>query len=179
MKRLLLVLLMVVFLPACGEKQLRKTLIAFEESTIVFPKTLLLLKQGRLTDSTLVNNSYRFIIYIPPTECSTCRINHLSEDAELFELASQCLFDLCVIFSPEQEELPSLINDLNLLSYDYPIWLDSQSEFYQTNSPSIPSDQRFHYFLIDSEGHPVLVGNPARSPKIKNLLINLLHYEEK
>lgn len=64
-----------------------------------------------------------------------------------------------------------IISDL-----DIPIYVDVNKAF-QKQNPSIPRDMRFHYFLLDNDGKPLLIGNPITSDKscvyYKRLLINI------
>ena len=167
-------------LPSCGEKQqLRKALREFQAATITFPDKLSILENGHIKDSITLQGGPRFVVYVSPEDCSSCRALHLADDSNLFDFAKKQSLDLYIVFSTNPEDITSVLNDLILASHLYPLWIDSQGEFSRNNSAVIPNDKRFHYFLLDPKGHPVVVGNPAHSDMIKSLIINFLNHEEK
>lgn len=164
--------------PACGEKQqLRKALRDFQAATITFPDKMLVMENGIPRDSIIRQTGYRFIVYTAPDECSSCRIQHISEDEDLFKFAREEGLDLYVIFSYDSEEDSAFFRELALASHLRPLWVDTQGEFFQMNESVIPKDPRFHYFLLTPDGHPVIVGNPANNNVIKKLIFNFFNYE--
>ena len=72
------------------------------------------------------------------------------------------------IFSPSVEEYDEVLKNLIYRDFEYPVYIDFSGSFRQKND-CIPKDCLFHNFLIDSNGHPVFVGNPIASDDLWNL----------
>ena len=43
-------------------------------------------------------------------------------------------------------------------------------------NPHIPSERRFHTFLLDNNNNVILIGDPTKNRKIKNMIYNTLQY---
>lgn len=78
------------------------------------------------------------------------------------------------IFSPDEGELDNVMRQLIISDLDIPIYVDVNKAF-QKQNPSIQRDMRFHYFLLDNDGKPLLIGNPITSDKIMRLLQTLTY----
>lgn len=131
---------------------------------------------GHPQDSIIGKGSWRIVVYIDFSECSLCRINHLSDDAGIVELSESFGVPLYIILSPLPEEQQDVIKAIRDNPNIFPIWLDNQSSFAQMNEAVIPRDTRFHYFLLDEQGKVRVVGNPSCNEKIKELYINSLMF---
>lgn len=53
-------------------------------------------------------------------------------------------------------------------NFDYPILIDTLGEFERLN-PHLPKNQALHTFLLDENNRVILVGNPLRNKKIKEM----------
>ena len=75
-----------------------------------------------------------------------------------------------------QLEYDGAMVDLMRLNYPYALYVDIDGSFEKAN-PGLPDDKRFHSFLLDRDGHPVFIGNPAASEQLwmlfKEVLANL------
>lgn len=61
-------------------------------------------------------------------------------------------------------------------NFDYPILIDTLGEFERLN-PHLPKNQALHTFLLDENNRVILVGNPLRNKKIKEMFYKIV--EEK
>lgn len=52
--------------------------------------------------------------------------------------------------------------------------VDVNGSFMHSN-PSIPSESRYHCFLIDENGHPFFVGNPLAGDRIRSVFFSVLN----
>lgn len=73
-----------------------------------------------------------------------------------------------IIFSPRQDDYDSVVEELMIHDFPFPIYIDFNGEFRKQNY-FIPSDRRFHSFLLDGSGHPVFIGNPIASDSMSSL----------
>jgi hypothetical protein len=72
------------------------------------------------------------------------------------------------VFSPPCAKIDEVIRTLDVWEFDYPLLLDGSGAFSAAN-PHIPTDNRFHTFLIDKNGKVVLVGDPVNNPALWEL----------
>lgn len=155
---------------SCTDRQKVKSLmIDFMKSQIVIPNDLELIYEGKVSKSDLTSlKPNKFIIYYDSLDCSSCRISHLVENYPLYEMADSCGFSLITIFSPRANEVEDVRLQLMLTHSPIPIYLDANASFRRQNS-SIPSDMRFHNFLVSLDNRPSFVGNPLASDELYEL----------
>ncbi len=159
---------------SCSEKlSIRHRLHRFESSIISFPDKLVKHEDNN-TYPQSIPKGYRLILYVSPEECSSCYINQLNDNIELFQLGDSLGFTTMVILSPLEEDVEKTISYLIKSKPSFPVWIDTDGSFRRLNQ-HIPQDIRFHSFLIDERGRPVLVGNPLYDT-FRNLLISSLNY---
>ena len=88
-------------------------------------------------------------------------------------MADTCEFSVMTIFSPKNEDLEEVKFQLSLANHQEHIYVDTYGTFSILNQ-CIPSDQRFHSFLLDDIGKPVFVGNPLVNTKLMEVFIKTL-----
>jgi len=172
MRNIVLVLLAcasVVVSISCSNKQIiRQTLRRFEKTTIYFPSYMLVSRGGKMELSP-VPEGFKYVIYISPKDCSTCEISHLAENEVIFNLGNKYNFNTLIIVSPSDESLEQTEWLIASRESDFPIWYDKDFSFRINNKGAIPEDKRFHRFLVNPDGVPVLIGN-LQNVKIQELL---------
>ena len=141
----------------------------------MFPDDMEVYEDGRFSMAVLDSlHPVKMIIYYDSAGCSGCRISHLIEHEPLYaEAAEDGRYDVVTIFSPRQEELEDVRLQLVVQDFSFPVYVDTYGSFSRLNG-EIPSDTRFHSFLIDGNGHPVMVGNPVESDAMKEILLDIL-----
>ena len=80
------------------------------------------------------------------------------------------------IFLPLKKDLDSFYFTMRTMSPSLPIYVDTAGIFIREN-PHIPREAVYHTFLLDKDNRVVLVGNPSRSEKIKEMFWQIV--EEK
>lgn len=55
-----------------------------------------------------------------------------------------------------------------------PIYVDSLFAFRKQNK-KLPTEQKYHSFLLDKLGHVILVGNPLQNSKIEEMLDKIIN----
>lgn len=132
----------------------------FVKSEIVVPNDLeLIYKREIKTLDVSELFSRKLIVYYDTLDCLSCRVARVQEYSELFVMSDTSAFSVLLIFSPKFEEMDDIRARLMQFNYDFPVYLDVNRSFCKKN-PNIPSDIRFHSFLIDENGVPIYVGNP-------------------
>ena len=163
-------------LSACQDfanrREIVKKLYKFKSAEFKLPDSLIRLNQGlRDTVSNFLSNDNKtLVIFCGPDDCPSCVIDHIREFDSLYDLAFEMEdMEVMFIFSPHYYDRENVMNRLNSLDVQNPVFLDYKGEMYLKNN--IPSDPRFHIFVLDENGIPIFVGNPAQSEKAKKVFL--------
>lgn len=170
-----------LFFVACSnrERQFTKGIELLQSKAVQLPSKGLIMQQGKVLHENIVNNKgLKLIVYADSIGCTSCAITHIDSWDSLIDYAKQnndqlrCYF----IFSPMKKELRSTELMLTNTKFDYPVMLDTLKEFEKLN-PHLPKYRDLHTFLLDENNHVILVGNPLRNKKIKEMFYKIV--EEK
>ena len=176
---LLFLTIVLLFVTGCSKYQLRREMHRFASSPIVIPSDLELISDRCVLKSQLPGDKPLMVIYYDSLECGSCKVNHLIDLTELYELAdSTKSFEVVTIFSPKVEEYDELIRLLFLNDFSYPVYVDFSGNF-RNNNMHIPSDRKFHNFLLNTDRYPVFVGNPVYGEMMADLFSKALEQIDK
>lgn len=157
-------------LVSCGERAtLKRTMSEFMATEIVLPDDLECIYNRNMSGiqkDTL--KTYKLIVYYDTLDCSSCRISHLIDLYPIYDMADTSNFSVLPIFSPKAEDVKEVILQLTIADCRIPIYIDTTGKFCRLNQ-NIPSDPRFHSFLMDVNNKPIFVGNPLSSSKLLEL----------
>lgn len=174
--RVITSLLFFAIISSCVERRkVKDIMLEFVTSDIIIPDDLDCVFNAETSMSyidTLKSN--KLIIYYDSLDCSSCRISHLFDLYPLYNMADTSDFSVMTIFSPKKSEVENTRFQLMLINHTIPIYLDKNGSFAQLNN-CIPTDQRFHSFLINETGKPVFVGNPLSNTKLNTLFFNFIN----
>ncbi len=172
LKRFCLKIVLAIFLfPAlfgCKEQRTRAVFAKFIQTTINFPPKLLQVKAGEADTVTIHIERPTLVVYHDGLDCSSCQISHLYNWYGLYKESGKGQFDIITIFSPSEEEFLEVLQQLEILNFPYPVYIDHENNFRCCNR-SLPKDRRFHCFLINTKRKPVFIGNPLGSDNLNNL----------
>lgn len=118
-------------------------------------------------------SSKKLILYVDSTSCSSCFIGKLINYFEVNDSLKSKSSQLVVILQPKENQHEEVIKRLH--NERYPFWciVDTEGEFIK-NNPGIPDNQLLHSFTIDGDNKIVLIGDPTRNEKIRNLLLKVI-----
>lgn len=125
-------------------------------------------------DSTFVSDPIKkLVLFVDSTSCSSCFISRLAEYFEVNDTLSSRNAQMVVVLQPRIGFIDDIIYRLH--NERFPFWciVDNKGEFIKSN-PDIPSNQLLHTFILDEDNNILLVGNPIRNQKLKNLLFRVL-----
>lgn len=111
----------------------------------------------------------KIIVYIDSTGCFSCRF-HFYEWKQFMkkvEIENQKTNLIFIIQSINTIDVEKLFKDNN---FNSPVIFDPDGTFAMNNK--LPSDPRFHTFLLDSANKIVLIGNPIFSGQIEKLYLS-------
>lgn len=176
--RLLIFAVSVISLPvSCIEyNRIKNMMTEFMNSEIVIPddiNCIYNMEMSKIQKDTL--QKLKLVIYYDSLNCSACRISRLLDIYPLYEMSDTSHFSVLTIFSPKQSEIDDVITQLRIMNHKIPIYVDVNKSFSNLNQV-IPSDLRFHTFLLNDKGCPKFVGNPLNSVKLKELFIESLYF---
>ena len=150
-------------LSSCKNQQIAKELRQFQKGTVVIPADLQKIDRRVQSEVGTRDSIPALILYHDSLSCNMCHISHLADLVDIYSLADSLkTFEVLCIFSPREEEYDEVMKNLIYRNFEYPVYVDFSGSFRQKNK-CIPDDASFHNFLIDRDGHPVCVGNPAAS----------------
>ena len=158
------------------EQEIRRTLEAFSHSVINIPESEMLRIKGRDSIPQFQTlGKYRMVVYTDSTSCSPCALKQFTSWGPILDSLQSCplLSNILFIFSPSRSKLEEVEYILSNSKFKYPVYLDTCNAFTKSNR-DMPTDRIMHTFLIDEDGHVVLVGNPVTSEKMRSLYFNVL-----
>lgn len=162
---------------SCNSKktEIRKELGEFTKATVTIPDNMDCIDGLNVKEYKDTTKKAKLVIYYDTLSCQNCSISHLSQMEPLFERSRKSgAFDVLIIFSPRPEECANVTTEIATLEFDFPVFVDTYGEF-RNNNKCIPTDDRFHSFLLDKEGHPIFVGNPLDSKQLETLFTNIVN----
>lgn len=156
----------------CGcnrDAALQSQLLSFKACKIAFPEKVLVVENGCAAMREMPDyHPFSLVYFLGYKDCFECEIGHLHNLVPVFQKAeADKRFQPIVIFAPEAEEIEHTLRDLKHSVFPYPIYVSLNDEW--AKASGIPEDSRFHTFLLDENGHPLLVGDPFASTRMMKL----------
>lgn len=167
--------LLCLIVSCCGERiSMARILSAFTKHEIVIPDDLECINNKTLS---LIDKStlkpLKLVIFHDSINCTTCHIAHIAEYYPLYMMSDTYSFSVLTILSPEQSDVEEIKKELITRGFCFPIYIDTYGSFKNLNE-HIPTDQRFHCFLLNQDNYPILVGNPLANTNLHELFIDIL-----
>lgn len=171
----------VLFFVACSnrERQFSNEIKVLQSRAIRLPSKSLIVQEGKEVQRSNINKEIlKLIVYADSLECTPCAINHIDSWKYLINYMEQFNNQLrfYFIFSPKKKEAYETKLMLAQMKFNYPILLDTLGEFESLNT-HLPKNRTLHTFLLDKDNNVILVGNPSRNKKIKEMFNKIV--EEK
>lgn len=157
---------------SCSNNSTKRMYERMINQTILLPETLIPVSDGNIPFDDNPNvEKFRLIVYIDSAECSSCRITDFSRYISFFEKSDDSNdYVLLPIVSISDTNIGSISYRIKHLHFPFCFFLDINNSFLESN-PFIPTDSRFHSFLIDPDGHVVFIGDPT----LNDNLLKLFH----
>lgn len=173
-RRIIWMVALVVTIVSCANFKIEKDLKSFMKSQLKLTDDIFLIKDRNVLMCDSCFNKPVLVMLYDSTDCSECQINHLYDKIGFYDAAEKSgHFKIMTIFSPKESEYDDIMNQLVLLNFPYPLYIDFNGSFQKENY-CIPQDKRFHCFLLDVDGYPVFVGNPLYSNEMMTIFQQVL-----
>ena len=114
------------------------------------------------------SDARKLVLYVDSASCSGCFLSHLAGYHDINASLAAHDGELLVILHPQKERLEEI--KTRMRHERYPFWciVDVSGEF-RANNPRIPENPLLHTFSLDEQSNVILVGDPTRNEKIKEL----------
>ncbi len=153
----------------CRDYSLRKDMKEFMKREIEFPTELLKYTDGLVSDGTISFDRPALVLLYGKDICAGCAINQLfdcSTGLKQIEQSEKC--KIVILFSPAEDNVLEVQEELKEAKLPLTIYVDQYGDFYRLNK-NFPSATLFHSFLLDTDKHPVCIGNPLSNDKLMNV----------
>lgn len=122
------------------------------------------------TDSLFVNNSKpKLIVFVDSTSCSSCFLGQLPNYEGINDTLSHHDGEMIVVLHPQKARIQEIESRLDYETFPFWCILDTTGEFQMLN-PGIPNNPLLHTFTINAYGNIILVGDPTKNMRIRDLL---------
>lgn len=115
--------------------------------------------------------SYKYVIYIDSSLCSSCNINQLSLWNDLMVKMPNTSF-IFIIAPHHIEDVKYICYCIENTDLKSPVYIDSDYQFLKCN-PFFPKESLYHTVLLNNENEVILVGNPLRNPALENIAVSI------
>ena len=144
----------------------------WEGKEIVFPEHSVFTVQGKDTVSYLIPKSeYKVIVFVDSVGCISCKLQLPKWKEFIHEVDSLSNGNVPFVFFFQSKDVRELRYILRRDNFSYPVCIDTEDQFNTLNR--FPDEMMFQTFLVDSENHVKVIGNP-----IHNLSVRELYLEE-
>ena len=171
------VCLMLVCACTGRKQQVADEIKVLQAKEIQIPSKLPVMKRGEKVADFEGGNpmGLKLVVYADSVGCTACAINHIYTWSSLVDYAKgfSGRLKFYFIFSPMKREVRSTELLIANTNFDYPILIDTLGEFERLN-PHLPKNQALHTFLLDENNRVILVGNPLRNKKIKEMFYKIV-----
>lgn len=121
-----------------------------------------------------VEPKYTFVHYVDSSQCSPCALDRMYTWNKFVDEYSKKGVRFAFIVEPKIEQMEDVHFSIASSGLHSPIYVDSLFAFRKQNK-NLPTDQKYHSFLLDKLGHVILVGNPLQNSKIEELLDKIIN----
>lgn len=177
------------YLVSCGDSTERKVTTNLQElfgrkvmvDSLNWARTWSIDTKG-FTDTTYAPLSdtgrVKVLAYYNAKGCTPCRLKELYQWNEtkmqfdsISRLAGGSEVELVLIFGPanDKSKLLEVETSLRMNQIRFPILIDTLGVFERSNL--LPSDEIYHYFLLDRHNKIAVVGSPINNSKIRELYL--------
>lgn len=170
-----LFLAFIMFLTSCGKKNFADEILKMQSRPIDLTacEGAVCYENGEKSTYSCADSTYRLIVYVDSTSCSPCFISHMYDYEEIVEEFDSVGIKTLFVFELGQDKAADVMSSLEQQVYPFISAVVLNGGFASAN-PHLPSSSLLHSFLLDMENKVIVVGNPVRNDKIKELMFNTM-----
>lgn len=121
-----------------------------------------------------VEPKYTFVHYVDSSQCSPCALDRMYTWNKFIDEYSKKGVRFVFIVEPKIEQMEDVHFSIASSGLHSPVYVDSLFAFRKQNK-NLPTEQKYHSFLLDKLGYVILVGNPLQNSKIEGLLDKIIN----
>ena len=144
-----------------------------------FPEELACTFMGKDTSCVdLYSDSYKILLYVDSTGCTSCRLNLpdwnriMDESDSIFTNPPEFIF----IFQPKKRDESELQHIFRTSGFRYPVFIDKENTINKLNN--FPSKPEYQCYLLGKDNKVVIVGNPATNRGVWDLFKRIIRESE-
>lgn len=162
-----------VFISACGNNKFADDILEMQSRPIDMSvcEESSCYEAGVETGYNVRDSAYKLVIYIDSLSCSPCFISHMYEYEEIAKEFDSVGIRTVFIFEPQQDKEEDVRSSLRQQAYPF-LGIVVRNGGFASANPHLPSSSLLHSFLLDERNGVIVVGNPVRNERIKELMLN-------
>jgi len=117
-----------------------------------------------------LNKKYTMVVYVDSAECSSCALSKLRFWNPLIAEAKKKQLDIDYVFilAPKKKDMEDVNVELEITDLQSSIYVDTAFAF-KKNNKDLPKENKYHSFLLNTEGKVILIGSPIANKKIMDI----------
>jgi hypothetical protein len=110
------------------------------------------------------------VVYVDSAECSSCALSKLRFWNPLIAEAKKKQLDIDYVFilAPKKKDMEDVNVELEITDLQSSIYVDTAFAF-KKNNKDLPKENKYHSFLLNTEGKVILIGSPIANKKIMDI----------
>ena len=141
-------------------------------SCLHIPPILLKIQDGSRQYSRVALDTLSYIVWGSPDICSACEILHFKEKySGLWHLSKDMAsFQVLFIMTPKPEEVDDIIQMIDHLHFEWPIYVDDTAEMVKI----MPENSKYHQFLVSPDGNILFINSPFQMGVVKKSFVKTI-----
>ena len=123
-----------------------------------------------------LNKKYTMVVYVDSAECSSCALSKLRFWNPLIAEAKKKQLDIDYVFilAPKKKDMEDVNVELEITDLQSSIYVDTAFAF-KKNNKDLPKENKYHSFLLNTEGKVILIGSPIANKKVMDIYKNIVN----
>lgn len=169
-----------MLLSSCGKKSFADEILKMQSRPIDLKacKDAVYLENGVEADFCDEDSVYKLILYIDSASCSPCFVSHMYDYKKTVEYFDSAGIRTLFVFEPSQNKVKDVISSLEQQSFPL-LSLVVRDGGFASATPQLPASSLLHSFLLNEKNEVVVVGNPVRNEKVRELMLNTMNNQKK
>lgn len=119
----------------------------------------------------------KLVVFIDSLSCSSCFLNNMAVYYSINDSIVKRNGHLVIVINPLKKSVDEVREKIVMGKYPFYCIIDKNGDFLLKN-PHIPDNNILHSFLLDKSDKIILVGDPTYNPKIKELFLRQLTWND-
>ena len=112
---------------------------------------------------------YKVVVFVDSVGCISCKLQLPRWKEFMHEVDSLSDGNVPFVFFFQTKDVRELRYILRRDNFSHPVCIDTEDSFYKLNR--FPGEMMFQTFLVDSENHVKVIGNPIHNLSVKDLYL--------